>query len=150
MAKNLEKLQEQINGVKLGKVKSSSEKEVGKLQAKRHKLGDSLRIEEREYHDCCVRSERARQEWEMVIFRSANHLQGVEEERRRFLHETGDKYVNVMATIAPKYNMICDRMRNEMARVDLNLDVQSIISERGTSPNIQEQILLDYYVSEYT
>ena len=147
MAKDLEKLQEQIINVKLGKVKSSGEKEVGKLQAKKHKLADAVRHEEREYHDACLRSERSRQDWEIVIFKSANHLQNVEEERRKFLHETGVKYVNLMASVAPKYVLICDRMRENVARVDLNLDIQSIISDRGTSPNIQEQILCDFFVS---
>ena len=150
LSKDLEKLQEQIHGVKLGKVKTSSEKEVGKLQAKKHKLADAVRHEEREYHDCCVRSERARQDWEIVLFKSANHLQSVEEERRKFLQVTGVRYVNLMASVAPKYVLICDKMRDYMARVDLNLDVQSIISERGTSPNIQEQVLCDFFVSKHT
>ncbi|OWA50086.1 putative Nostrin [Hypsibius exemplaris] len=148
LAKDLEKLQEQIINVKLGKVKSSGEKEVGKLQAKKHKLGDAVRHEEREYHDACLRSERSRQDWEIVIFKSANHLQNVEEERRKFLQETGVKYVNLMASVAPKYVLICDKMRENMARVDLNLDIQSIISERGTSPNIQEQILCDFFAED--
>ncbi|GAV05503.1 hypothetical protein RvY_15625-2 [Ramazzottius varieornatus] len=146
--KDLEKLQEQIHGVKLGKVKTSSEKEVGKLQAKKHKLADAVRHEEREYHDCTIRSERARQDWEIVLFKSANHLQSVEEERRKFLQDTGIKYVNLMATVPQKYLQICEKMREHMARVDLNLDVQSIISERGTSPNIQEQILCDFFAED--
>ncbi|XP_055342321.1 nostrin-like isoform X2 [Paramacrobiotus metropolitanus] len=148
LSKELEKLQEQIYAVKLGKVKSSSEKEVGKLQAKRHKLADSVRLEEKEYHDAAVRAERARQDWDSVMFKSANHLQNVEEERRKFLQETGVKYVNVMSSMAPKYVQICDKMRDNMNRVDLNLDIQSIISERGTSPNIQEQILCDFYAED--
>lgn len=147
-AKDNERAQEQLLDARIGRSKILSDKDVAKLEAKRRKAEGSAKKSDLEYYAICVAAERSRLEWETAVLKGCDRFQGMEEDRVAVLRDTLKKYSEHLAQVPPKRAQGCNRLSETAARINVASDVHTVISQKGTSGCVSEQILPDFYAED--
>ncbi|CAM1326667.1 NOSTRIN (predicted) [Pycnogonum litorale] len=147
-AKENERVQEQMLDAKIGKSKMLSDKDFSKLESKRRKAEEATKRADTDYYSCCVRAERARQEWECSVFRGCGTFQNLEQDRLTSMSTVLTKHSHLISVIGPRLLQIGERLIEGAERVDVSSDIQSTVAMRGTGPNMPEQILPDFYAED--
>ncbi|XP_047499179.1 uncharacterized protein LOC125045783 isoform X3 [Penaeus chinensis] len=143
-----EKIQDMMIEARLGRGKTLSEKEALKVEKQRRKAEEAVQKSDLEYYTCCIRTERARLEWESAIYKGSNCFQTLEEERLQALKDLVVKYHKNAKEAAPKLVAIASRLDDPVAACDVEKDIQTVISAKGTGENIPEQMLPDFYAED--
>ncbi|XP_037795203.1 nostrin-like isoform X1 [Penaeus monodon] len=143
-----EKIQDMMLEARLGRGKTLSEKEALKVEKQRRKAEEAVQKSDLEYYTCCIRTERARLEWESAIYKGSNCFQTLEEERLQALKDLVVKYHKNAKEAAPKLVAIASRLDDPVAACDVEKDIQTVISAKGTGENIPEQMLPDFYAED--
>lgn len=143
-----EKIQDTMLESRIGRGKTLSDKETMKLEKQRRKAEEAVQKSDLEYYTCCVRTERARLEWESAIYKGSNCFQTLEEERLQALKDLIVKYHKNSKEAAPKVVAIAARLDEPVAACDVEKDIQTVISAKGTGENIPEQMLPDFYAED--
>ncbi|KAK7073301.1 hypothetical protein SK128_027063 [Halocaridina rubra] len=143
-----EKIQDIMLESRIGRGKTLSDKEAVKMEKQRRKSEEAVQKSDLEYYTCCVRTERARLEWETAIYKGSNCFQTLEEERLQALKDLIVKYHKNAKEAAPKMVAIAARLDEPVAACDVEKDIQTVISAKGTGENIPEQMLPDFYAED--
>ncbi|XP_066964589.1 uncharacterized protein Nost isoform X3 [Macrobrachium rosenbergii] len=143
-----EKIQDMMLEARIGRGKTLSDKETMKMEKQRRKAEEAVQKSDLEYYTCCVRTERARLEWESAIYKGSNCFQTLEEERLQALKDLIVKYHKNAKEAAPKMVAIANRLDEPVTACDVEKDIQTVISAKGTGENIPEQMLPDFYAED--
>ncbi|XP_068238088.1 LOW QUALITY PROTEIN: serine-rich adhesin for platelets [Palaemon carinicauda] len=143
-----EKIQDMMLESRIGRGKTLSDKEAMKMEKQRRKAEEAVQKSDLEYYTCCVRTERARLEWESAIYKGSNCFQTLEEERLQALKDLIVKYHKNAKEAAPKLVAIANRLDEPVTACDVEKDIQTVISAKGTGENIPEQMLPDFYAED--
>ncbi|KAK4296966.1 hypothetical protein Pmani_030570 [Petrolisthes manimaculis] len=143
-----EKIQDMTLEARLGRGKTLSEKETIKTEKQRRKAEESVQKSDLEYYTCCIRAERARLEWESAVYKGSSCFQTLEEERLQSLKELVVKYHKLSTESAPKLVASAGQLDEPVECCDVEKDIQSVITAKGTGENIPEQMLPDFYAED--
>ncbi|XP_019636172.1 PREDICTED: nostrin-like isoform X1 [Branchiostoma belcheri] len=149
-AREMERLQEQLDDVNSGKGRVFSEKEISKLHKKKKKAEDNQQKSETEYLDLVVKAERSRHDWEASAYKCCALMQNLEEERIKFMHELLNKYNSFLSDIGPKMAQSCNRLGESVLCVDISGDIAHMIEHYKTVDYVPEQLLYDCYEEDTT
>ncbi|KAK4879842.1 hypothetical protein RN001_007988 [Aquatica leii] len=161
-ARDNEKLQDGFLDVRLPKATSLiqlahthnqkvlSEKENAKLEGKKKKAEDAVKKADIEYYTLCVRSERARLEWESEILKGSNMFQILEEERLSNLKTVLCSYLHHNNQLGPRLLEASERLSKPITQANPSKDLATFVSIRNTSQQISEQLLPDFYCEHIT
>ncbi|XP_071513677.1 uncharacterized protein Nost isoform X3 [Panulirus ornatus] len=143
-----EKIQDMMLEARLGRGKTLSDKETMKMEKQRRKAEEAVQKSDLDYYTCCIRAERARLEWESAVYKGSSCFQTLEEERLQALKNLVVKYHKNAKEAAPKMVAIAARLDEPVATCDVEKDIQTVISAKGTGENIPEQMLPDFYAED--
>ncbi|KAK8740521.1 hypothetical protein OTU49_002952 [Cherax quadricarinatus] len=143
-----EKIQDIMLEARLGRGKTLSDKETIKMEKQRRKAEEAVQKSDLDYYTCCVRAERARLEWESAVYKGSSCFQTLEEERLQALKDLVVKYHKNAKEAAPKMVAIAERLEEPVSACDVEKDIQTVISAKGTGENIPEQMLPDFYAED--
>ncbi|XP_066302296.1 nostrin-like isoform X2 [Branchiostoma lanceolatum] len=149
-AREMERLQEQMDDVNSGKGRVFTEKEISKLNKKKKKAEDNQQKSEAEYLDLVVKAERSRHDWEASAYKCCALMQNLEEERIKFMHELLNKYNTFLSDIGPKMMQSCNRLGESVLCVDISADIAQMIEHYKTVDYVPEQLLYDCYEEDTT
>ncbi|XP_042220680.1 nostrin-like isoform X1 [Homarus americanus] len=143
-----EKIQDMMLEARLGRGKTLSDKETLKMEKQRRKAEEAVQKSDLEYYTCCIRAERARLEWESAVYKGSNCFQTLEEERLQALKDLVVKYHKNAKEAAPKMVATAGRLDEPVSACDVEKDIQTVISAKGTGENVPEQMLPDFYAED--
>ncbi|RXG72824.1 Nostrin [Armadillidium vulgare] len=144
-ARENEKIQDIVLDSRLGRGRSISDKEMVKLEKQRRKAEEAVQKSDVEYYSYCIRTERARQEWESAVYKGSNCFQTLEEERLAALKDLILKYHKTNKDAAPKLVAIASRLDEPVSLCDVDKDIQTVITAKGTGEHVPQQYLPDFY-----
>ncbi|CAG7820170.1 unnamed protein product [Allacma fusca] len=116
-----------------------------KLEAKKRKAEETSRRADIEYYTFCVRSERARLEWESSIRNGSTCLRTLEEEKLTLLKDLALKYFHSMNDLTPKLTRSTEVLEEPIKSSNIEQDMQSIVLRRHAA---SEQLLPDFYAED--
>ncbi|KAF0313884.1 Nostrin [Amphibalanus amphitrite] len=127
----------------------SARKDAGKVESRRQKTENALAKADTEYYNFCLRSERARLEWETALNKGSQCFQRLEEERLTRLRAALQAYHQSLAELAPKIAQSASRLSEPVSGADVSQDVQTVLQvKRPDQP--AEQLLPDFYAEDMT
>lgn len=127
-----------------------NEKDCAKLDNKRKKAEDAVKRADVEYYTICVRSERARVDWEMSVLRGSNVLQSLENQRLTNLKNYVTSYLKLSADMNPLLDQIVERLNPNVNMCNIQKDLTVIKNIRRTAEGPSEQLLPDFYCEHTT
>ncbi|XP_064613721.1 nostrin-like [Liolophura sinensis] len=147
-AKDFERSQDALLNGRLGKGKSLSERDISKLEKKTKVSLNSLRKADKDYTEASQKAEQVRQDWEVSVAKGSGQMQEIEEERIRNMQDYLNKYNSFVSLLGPKLTQACAKLHEAVISVDLEVDLRTVIQQKGTGPNQPEQILIDCYAED--
>jgi len=130
--------------------KINTEKDIAKLEGKRKKVEDAMKKADVEYYSHCVRSERARLDWECAVFRGVNIFHELEEERLVNLKQVLCFYLKNSSALTPKLSEATNKLIFPIDYADASKDISTFSSLKQSSQQCSEQLLPDFYCEHIT
>lgn len=127
-----------------------NEKDCAKLDNKRKKAEDAVKRADVEYYTICIRSERARVDWEMSVLRGSSVLQSLENQRLSNLKNYVTSYLKLSADMNPLLEKIVERLQPSVAACNTQKDMIVVRNIRRASEGPSEQLLPDFYCEHTT
>lgn len=128
----------------------ANEKDCTKLDNKRKKAEDAVKRADVEYYTICIRSERARVDWEMSVLRGSNVLQTLENQRLSNLKNYVSAYMNLSADMNPLHDKVMERLKPIVDTCNTQKDMVVIKNIRRSAEGPSEQLLPDFYCEHTT
>lgn len=128
----------------------TAEKDSSKLDNKRKKAEDSVKKADVEYYTLCVRSERARVDWEMSVLRGSTILQSLENQRLTNLKNYVTSYLKLSSDMNPINEQIIERLAPHVNVCNIQKDMIVVRNIRRASEGPSEQLLPDFYCEHTT
>ncbi|ODN01561.1 Nostrin [Orchesella cincta] len=122
------------------------EKDPIKLESKRRKAEEAVRRADIEYYTFCVRSERARLEWESAIRNGSTCLRTLEEEKLSLLRDIAVKYYQYLNELAPRLVQSVESLEDPVKNCSVSQDMHAIVDIRRHAG--AEQLLPDFYAED--
>ncbi|XP_025412380.1 nostrin [Sipha flava] len=121
-------------------------KDATKLENKKKKLEESVKKSYTEYYTYCVRTARAKLEWEMSINNGEKNFLTLEEERLLRLKEYAQHVLQSYQKFAPKISQISSRLSEPIYDCDVSKDF-AIITDTANryDEDLSLQVLPDFY-----
>lgn len=126
------------------------EKDCAKLDNKRRKAEDSVKRADVEYYTTCIRTERARVEWEMSVLRSSSMLQTYEHQRLESLKSALVTYLKLSYETNPQLDATLQRLTPHVNACNVSKDMTVVKNIRGAAEGPSEQLLPDFYCEHTT
>lgn len=127
-----------------------NEKDCTKLDNKRKKAEDAVKRADVEYYTICIRTERARVDWEMSVLRGSNVLQTLENQRLSNLKNYVASYLKLTTDMNPLHDKVIERLRPIVDTCNTQKDMTVIKNIRRTAEGPSEQLLPDFYCEHTT
>lgn len=128
----------------------SAEKDCVKLDNKRKKAEEAVKRADVEYYTLCVRSERARVDWEMAVLRGSAQLQSSEQQRLGNMHNFAQQYARLISDMNPILGGLSTRLQPQLDACNVAKDMQVVRHIRRNSEGPSEQLLPDFYCEHTT
>ncbi|XP_074039678.1 nostrin isoform X1 [Leptinotarsa decemlineata] len=129
---------------------NSTDKENAKLEGKKRKAEDAVKKADVEYYSLCVKSERARLEWESAVLRGASTFQALEEERLNNLKSVLTSYLHHSNDLGPRLIEATERLKGPVTQAEPTKDLCTFQNLRHSSQQVAEQLLPDFYCEHVT
>lgn len=120
------------------------------MEGKKRKAEDAVKKADIEYYSHCVRSERARLEWESAVLKGASTFQTLEEDRLNSLKATLACYLKHNTEHSPKLEEAVVKIRLPIETAEAQKDLSTFVSLRQSSQQTSEQLLPDFYCEHIT
>lgn len=120
------------------------------MEGKKRKAEDAVKKADIEYYTLCVRSERARLDWESAVLRGVSTFQTLEEERLSNLKSVLTSYLYHSNELNPRLIEATDKLRQPITDADPNKDLATFTNLRQSSQQVSEQLLPDFYCEHIT
>jgi hypothetical protein len=114
------------------------------LESKRKKAEEAVRRADVDYYTFCVRSERARLEWEGAIRNGSTCLKTLEEEKLSLLKEMAEKYLHHLLDFGPKLVISVESLEEPVKGCNVQNDAITDIRRHVGA----EQLLPDFYAED--
>ncbi|XP_050531762.1 nostrin [Daktulosphaira vitifoliae] len=150
VARENEKMQDTVADVTTYSIVTSNcniNKDATKLESKKRKLEESVKKSYTEYYTYCVRTARAKLDWEMSVSNGENSFMTMEEERLLRLKEYAHHMLQSYQKIGPKISQISMRLSEPVTECDVPKDF-SIIADsvnKYEDEDLSVQVLPDFY-----
>lgn len=125
---------------------SSSDKDPIKLESKKRKAEEAVRRADVDYYTFCVRSERARLEWEGAIRNGSSCLRTLEEEKLSLLKELAEKYLHHLTEFGPRWVTSVESLEEPIKAASVEGDMHAVADIRRHVG--AEQLLPDFYAED--
>ncbi|VVC41607.1 Hypothetical protein CINCED_3A006964 [Cinara cedri] len=121
-------------------------KDATKLENKKRKLEESVKKSYTEYYTYCVRTARAKLEWEMSVNEGEKNFMMLEEERLLRLKEYAQYVLQSYQKLVPKISQITSRLSEPIYECDVSKDF-SIVADtiNKYDDDLSLQVLPDFY-----
>jgi len=126
------------------------EKDCAKLDNKRRKAEEAVKRADVEYYTLCIRSERARVDWEMSVLRGSSILQSLENQRLTHLCNSVTSYLKLSKDMNPLLEGIVDRLTPQVVACAVPKDMSVVKNIRRAAEGPSEQLLPDFYCEHTT
>ncbi|RUS78153.1 hypothetical protein EGW08_014082 [Elysia chlorotica] len=142
--RDYEKAESAVSDARNGKAK-----DITKLEKKSRQSLTLLKKADKDYTESAYLAESARQDWDMTVARASASMQDLEEERLKTMQDYLYKYNSHISVLPPKLTQYFNPLNEAVITVDLQQDVQTIVTQRGMkTPRQPEQILLESYAED--
>ncbi|XP_022699103.1 nostrin-like isoform X3 [Varroa jacobsoni] len=128
--------------------RTSSDKELVKIQAKKVRAEEALARADVLYYTSCLAAERSRQEWEASVYDCARNFELMERERLMGFVEAMQRYACSLALVGPSTAGCAERLERSIEKANPTGDIFEIVKRKGTAPNVPEQYLPDVFAED--
>jgi len=149
VCKENERVQDAVLDCKLGRGRVLSDKELIKLDTKRKKSEEAVRKCDLDYYSCCIKSERARLDWESAILRGCSTFRRMEDDRLNQLRHLAEAYQQILEEYRPKLVSNAHRLDEPIRRIHVGRDMEVVRKKVDIDENsLGEQILPSFYAED--
>ncbi|GFO30596.1 nostrin-like isoform x4 [Plakobranchus ocellatus] len=142
--RDYEKAESALSDARTGKAK-----DISKMEKKSKHSLTLLKKADKDYTEAAYLAESARQDWDMTVARASTSMQDLEEERLKTMQDNLNKYNSHVSVLPPKLTQYFNTLNEAIISVDLQQDVQTIVTQRGMkTPRQPEQLLLESYAED--
>ncbi|KAL4097041.1 hypothetical protein QTP88_021881 [Uroleucon formosanum] len=148
VARENEKVQDMTSDASYSILTSNANliKDATKLENKKRKLEESVKKSYTEYYTYCVRTARAKLEWEMAVNDAEKNFMTLEEERLLRLKEYAHHVSQTYQQFVPKISQLSSRLSEPTYECDVSQDF-AIITDTVNQydEDLSVQVLPDFY-----
>ncbi|KAL1914915.1 uncharacterized protein VTP21DRAFT_7831 [Calcarisporiella thermophila] len=121
-------------------VKSSSGRDLEKIEVKLLKCRQNVRSTEKEYKSALEGQKAALKKWKTDWTAACNQYQEMEEERITYLRSYLWNYANILSTVCVSDDESCERIRSVLEKCDIEKDILMFVKEKGTGAGLSNSV----------